>query len=138
MTNGDILEFYYGGSRQGYIRSEASGNMRISADDNIDFRCDGSVRARVVSAGIMPAGDQTHDLGRKGSPSDRVWRNIYGGTFYGGSGAKKGETQVCRGYVSGIRRDGDELQARYTELEFIGGIFSRYGDESGWFKVADF
>ena len=130
MTNGDILEFFYGGSRQGYIRSESSGNLRISTENNVDFRCDGTVRVSVVSAGIMPASDYGQDLGRKGSPNDRRWNKIYGQTFYGGSGAKSGKTTSGYGFINGLRKNDGNLEVRYAEIEVAGGIVTDFNEGS--------
>jgi hypothetical protein len=56
-----------------------------------------------------------------------------GGTFKSSSG-DSGLNQECRGYISGIKWDGD-LYVRYTELEFKDGLLTEYSGESSWYKV---
>lgn len=134
MTTGDILEFYYGGSRQGYIRSESSGNMRISADDNIDFRCAGSVRASIVSGGIMPSSDFGQDLGREGTSNNR-WRRIYGETFYGGSSGTAGDTGGPYGFLTALKLSGSagrvDAEGKYRTINVYGGIV-KVSSETDW------
>jgi len=131
LTNGNLLEFYYGGSRQAYQKSDSSGNLSIYAEDNIKLKPSNSTSAEVVDGGIMPASDFGQDLGREGSDNKR-WRYVYARTFYGGSSGTAGEDKEDIGFITSIRADDGRLEAKYREVTVRGGIVTDIGGESGW------
>jgi len=130
------------GTSTGTIDFNANGNFYITGDEvRVDYNDDNTnADCRWYSNNVIKMTlDQSGNVaiaGTLGCVGDfNSNANIQcGGTFESSDGSD-GITNDLRGYISGIRWDGSDLQVRYTELEFKDGILTDYGSESSWYDV---
>jgi len=73
LTNGDLLEFYYDGSRAAYVRADASSDFHIVANDDVIFSAGGYDRCGVHGTAFRPEADDTYALGG----ASYQWSKVY-------------------------------------------------------------
>ena len=88
LTNGDLLQFFFGGVKQAQIRSDATGNLNIEAVDNLVFSPDGSKRYSMHGGYFAPVTNGDKELGK----ADKQWSKVHSKEYDVGSGWKISES----------------------------------------------
>lgn len=102
LTNGDLLEFYYGGVRQSYARADASGDFHLVAVDDIVFSAGGADRCGIHGNEFRPHSNGTYELGS----ASYLWEKVHSYEYDVGSTWK-------------ITASGDQLYFKYGATEYM-------------------
>lgn len=140
MENTGLISFRYGGAKKASIFSDASGNLTIDADNYMFLTFNdggGSDGFAIYNDTVLALRlDDANDLYVKGG----IYNDgdiLAGGTFVSSDGSP-GVSSTAKGFVTSIRANGGNLEAKFRELTFKDGLITVMGAESGWINMGSY
>lgn len=139
IENSGLISFRYGSNQKASMFSDTSGNLKIDADNHLFLTYnDGG-----GSDGFTINNDGTAVLACDDSNDVVVARDFYAGRdiYCGASGTFKssdgssGGNYSSYGFMTSIRHDSGDVQAKFREITVKDGLVTNISSESAWITM---
>jgi len=143
VENSGFIRFRYGSSNKAYMAADSSGNLYVDSDGDMLLQANNSVFIQYNEDGgsdpFVIFEDENVALILSSGKDLIVEGDIMtnNGTFRSSDGSS-GETNSAKGFITSIRANGGNLEAKYREITTKDGLVTDISSETGWQNMGSY